>query len=113
MTHFPKPQNNLHLTPSQNADVFFSTKKMQCLTSRGPTCLKSKNIGNAGFLSSSYTTISTRMHGPSTMTFYWRVDSEAGYDYLSFYDGTSSVQISGQNAGWAYKEVYFEAGLQI
>jgi len=38
----------------------------------------------------------TTVTGPTTVTFYWMVSSEAGYDFLEFYiDGSLEDQISG------------------
>jgi parallel beta-helix repeat protein len=46
----------------------------------------------------------TTVTGPSTVTFYWKVSSEAGYDFLEFYiDGSLEDQISGSVDGWQQK----------
>jgi putative NADPH-quinone reductase len=42
----------------------------------------------------------TTIHGSGTFSFYWKVSSEAGYDYLEFYiDGVLQDRISG-SANW-------------
>jgi hypothetical protein len=48
--------------------------------------------------------------GPATLTFWWRVDSEAGYDYLRFYiDGTQKAAISGR-VNWQQRTFTLTAG---
>ena len=50
-------------------------------------------------------TLQTTIIGPATISFWWKVSSEEGYDWLSFYiNGTLKKQISGE-ADWA-KETY-------
>lgn len=47
--------------------------------------------------------------GPCTVSFYWRTDSEAGYDKLAFFDGAAEVaSISGQDTVW--KQFTFTVG---
>ncbi len=43
----------------------------------------------------------TTVSGTGTVSFYWKVSSEVGYDYLEFYiDGELQDQISGTTVGW-------------
>jgi len=45
----------------------------------------------------------TTITGKTTVKFYWKVSSEASYDYLKFYiDGVLKHQIAG-TAAWAQK----------
>jgi hypothetical protein len=48
--------------------------------------------------------------GPGTLSFQWRVSSEAGYDYLEFHlDGVLQFRISGET-GWETRTVTIGAG---
>ena len=48
-----------------------------------------------------------------TLKFYWKVSSEANYDYLQFYiDGTLKDQISGEVA-WTQKSYAVSSGIHI
>jgi thermolysin len=57
--------------------------------------------GRSGHLGNSQLSyISTEITGPGTLSFYWRVSSEQGWDYLIFYiDGSTMDAISGES-GW-------------
>ncbi len=49
--------------------------------------------------------------GPASLSFWWKVESEAGGDYLQFLIGTQLVQaISGNKDDWAQVEVDLSAG---
>lgn len=66
--------------------------------------------GVIGHYQSSY--IETSITGPGTLSFYWRVSSESGYDYLRFlFDGVEqSGAISGES-GWVQKVYTIDSGL--
>ena len=50
--------------------------------------------------------LETTVNGPGIISFWWKVSSEPGYDWLEFYvDGTLESQIDGANETWALKEV--------
>ncbi|MEM4293265.1 MAG: hypothetical protein QXJ27_03750 [Thermoplasmata archaeon] len=54
--------------------------------------------------------VQTSITGPGTLTFYWKVSSEANYDFLIFYiDGTEQVKISGEK-GWEQKSFTIASG---
>jgi hypothetical protein len=57
-----------------------------------------------------YTWIQTTVTGPGTLSFYWKVSSEAGYDYLEFYiDGALQSEISGE-VNWQQKSFSLASG---
>ena len=48
--------------------------------------------------------LQTTVSGPGTMSFWWRVSSESGYDHLKLLvDGTEVSRISGTDGTWAQK----------
>lgn len=57
------------------------------------------------------TVIATSVTGPGTLTFYWKVSSEANYDFLYFYldGGAPDAQISGEVA-WQSKTFAIGSG---
>jgi hypothetical protein len=64
----------------------------------GEDAAQSADIGDGG---ESYIYITVT--GPGTIQFYWNVSSEAGWDYLEFYDGATRLdQISG-TVNWTEK----------
>lgn len=64
--------------------------------------------GDIGDLKSSW--VQTQVTGPGTLTFWWRVDSEATYDFLRFsIDGTEQEKISGV-VNWEQKSYPIPAG---
>lgn len=57
-----------------------------------------------------YTWIQTTVTGPGTLSFYWKVSSEAGYDYLEFYiDSALQSEISGE-VNWQQKSFSLASG---
>jgi alpha-tubulin suppressor-like RCC1 family protein len=57
--------------------------------------------------------LETMLMGPGTLTFRWKVSSEANHDYLEFYsNGMLSNRISGE-VGWQYKSYPLMIGTQI
>ncbi len=55
--------------------------------------------------------LSTDVTGPATVRFWWSVDSEADYDFLTFYiDGVKTDSISGL-VDWTQKSYWVGAGL--
>ncbi len=58
-----------------------------------------------------YTDLQTTVVGPGTLTFYWKVSSEAGYDFLDLYiDATNPNWISGE-MDWNKMTVAIPAGI--
>jgi len=56
------------------------------------------------------TYLETTVTGPGDLSFYWKVDSESGYDYLRFYiDGAEQAKISGSTS-WAQKTYSIDSG---
>ena len=54
--------------------------------------------------------MSTVVSGYKTVTFYWKVSSEANYDFLIFYiDGVAKAKISGSTS-WAQKTFTVTSG---
>ncbi|MBU4366115.1 MAG: M4 family metallopeptidase [Verrucomicrobia bacterium] len=54
--------------------------------------------------------LQTTVTGPGTFSFWWKVSSETGYDYLRFFDGTNELaKISGE-ADWALYSVSLDSG---
>ncbi|MFB0525079.1 MAG: hypothetical protein ACETVZ_06025, partial [Phycisphaerae bacterium] len=52
----------------------------------------------------------TTVQGPGTLSFWWKVSSEAGYDFLEFYvDGVRQDRISGL-VGWEHKNYTLASG---
>jgi parallel beta-helix repeat protein len=59
------------------------------------------------------TSIYTEIYGPFNMSFYWKVSSEEGYDYLRFYiDGVEQEKISGE-VDWEQKTYEIPSGHHI
>ena len=51
---------------------------------------------SGGISHNQYCSMEATVTGPGTVTFYWKVSSQAGHDYLGFYiDGVLRTQISG------------------
>ncbi|MBP7867413.1 MAG: M6 family metalloprotease domain-containing protein [Acidobacteria bacterium] len=65
----------------------------------------------SGLVSHSQSTyLQTTVTGPGTLSFYWKVSSESGYDYLSFYvDGVQKDRVSGE-VNWALKSYALASG---
>ena len=56
------------------------------------------------------TYLETTVTGSGDLSFYWKVDSELGYDYLRFYiDGAEQAKISGSTS-WAQKTYSIDSG---
>jgi hypothetical protein len=54
---------------------------------------------SGGIANSMYSELETTVHGPGTLTFWWKVSSEEYFDFLSFYIGaetTNTASISGE-----------------
>jgi subtilisin family serine protease len=74
------------------------------------------NGGNAaqsgviGHSQSSY--IETSVTGPGTLSFYWRVSSESGYDYLRFlFDGVEQTGAISGESGWIQQVYTVDSGV--
>ncbi|MBP5787438.1 MAG: caspase family protein, partial [Kiritimatiellae bacterium] len=63
------------------------------------------DAARSGVVSSNQTTwMQTTVTGPGTVSFWWNVSSESGYDKLTFLvDGSEVASISGTNVVWAQK----------
>ncbi|MBU0700269.1 hypothetical protein KKE26_03080, partial [bacterium] len=62
---------------------------------------------------SQQTYIQTQVLGTATLTFYWKVSSQSGSDYLRFYiDGDEQNKISGE-AGWTKMSYFIPSGTHI
>ena len=61
---------------------------------------------------SSSTTFQTTLTGPGTITFWWKISSESGADFLRFYlNGTKQTEISGE-VNWELKSFNLGSGSQ-
>jgi len=69
------------------------------------------DAARSGAIGDSQTTrLRTDVAGPATLSFWWRVDSEANYDFLSFHlDGVMQTSISG-NTTWSQAGFFIPAG---
>lgn len=91
-------------------DVFYSSGDASWVSensqsSHGGYAMQSGDLGDGG-----HSTINTSVVGPGSISFEWRVSSQSGFDFLSFYlDGTLVSRISG-NAGWTLFDLSFGAG---
>ena len=57
------------------------------------------------------TWLRTTVTGPGTLSFYWKVASQPGRDYLSFHlDGKWKTQISGMPSSWAQRTFSIDSG---
>jgi hypothetical protein len=74
---------------------WFSQTDMAFFDGDAADAAQSGDIGN-----DQVSWMQTTIHGSGTLSFYWKVSSEAGYDYLEFYiDGVLQDKISG-SADW-------------
>jgi len=66
---------------------------------------------SGGIVDSQISSVQTTVNGPGSLTFYWKVSSESGYDYLNFYiDGALQTgSISGEVA-WTQKTFSIVSG---
>ena len=59
------------------------------------------------------TTLETTVTGPASLSFHWKVSSEAGWDFLRFYiDGVPQSQISGE-VDWTPMDYSLGAGVHV
>ncbi len=57
------------------------------------------------------TYLETEVTGPGILSFYWKVSSEWGFDFLKFYiNNQLQVQISGISNDWVYREYVLDSG---
>lgn len=74
-------------------------------THDGVDAARSGTIGH-----SQQSVLQTTLTGPGTLSFWWNVSSESGYDFLTFYaNGTEQTKISGA-PGWAQKTYTIPSG---
>lgn len=71
--------------------------------------------GRSGAITNNRQTwIETTVTGPATLAFWWRVHSEAGYDYLSFsIDGVAQAGAISGFVGWVYKAYGIPVGSHV
>ena len=55
----------------------------------------------------------TTLTGPGTLSFWWRVSSESGYDFQRFQLNGNDMFVRSGEAGWEYKSVVIPAGEQV
>jgi hypothetical protein len=92
----------LGFTNSGNNNWYPQTDTWTC----GGSAARSGPIGN-----SQSTSLQTTVRGPGKLSFYWKVSSEEGYDYLRLYlDATKNDSITGE-VDWTLKTVAIPAGL--
>jgi hypothetical protein len=66
--------------------------------------------GTIGHSQSSY--IETSITGPGTLSFYWKVSSESGFDYLRFlFDGVEQTGAISGESGWMQKVYTIASGV--
>ena len=85
-----------------NAGWFTETN----ITHSGGWAAQSGHIGN-----SQYSSMGTAVVGPGTLTFWWKVSSEADYDYLNFYGSGRYASISGES-DWQQMSFKIDPGYQ-
>ena len=76
----------------------------------GDVAAQSGLIGN-----NQQSVLQTTVTVPGTLTFWWKVSSEEGYDFLSFFDGdslTPLARISGET-GWQQMSLHIASGPQL
>jgi hypothetical protein len=76
------------------------------ITHGGGWAAQSGHIGN-----SQYSSMGTTVVGPGTLTFWWKVSSEAGYDVLDYYGSGRSASISGE-VDWQQVSFKIDPGYQ-
>jgi vibriolysin len=92
---------SLTFSLSGNANWYSQTST----TYYGGDAAQSGDIGN-----SQTSTIETTISGKTSVKFYWKVSSEANYDYLIFYiDGVQQAQIAG-SVDWTQKTYSVSSG---
>ena len=98
-------QPSLSWTSSGTAPWFSQT----VVTHDGVDAAQSGDIGDSQF-----STMETTVTGPGTLTFWWSVSSESGFDYLVFIANgvEQSGKISG-TVGWTQKSYELTAGTHV
>jgi hypothetical protein len=92
---------SLTFTLSGNGNWYYQTTT----TYYGGDAAQSADISN-----NQSTTMETTISGKTSVKFYWKVSSEANYDYLKFYiDGVEMAQIAG-NVDWTQKTYTVTSG---
>jgi hypothetical protein len=76
------------------------------ITHGGGWAAQSGHIGN-----NQYSGMETTVIGPGTLTFWWKVSSEAGYDFLNYYGSGHSAAISGE-MDWQQVAIKIDPGFQ-
>jgi len=56
--------------------------------------------------------LETTVNGPARLTFWWKVSSEEGYDFLEFYRGTNLVDAISGEVDWTLKTYQVPTGTQ-
>ena len=118
----------LSMTSARDVTATFTASQLSLGEALDNTALNWSSSGNVGW--NAQTTISffdgdavqsgpldndqashlqTTVTGPGTLTFYWKVSSEEGYDFLAFTDGSDQLQISGE-VDWQRQTVSIASG---
>ena len=100
--------SGLTWTNSGNANWFYQSS----ITHDGQDAANSGAIGD-----SQTSSMETTLAGPGTLTFWWKVSSESGYDFLELYlngiiQTGSNAKISGE-VDWVQKTLSIPAGSQV
>lgn len=99
-------------TALDNTKLFFSTGGNASWFGESTTWYYGGSAAQSGAITHlQYTDLQTTVVGPGTLMFYWRVSSEASYDYLDLYiDSTNTDWISGE-VGWTKVTRTIPAGI--
>jgi hypothetical protein len=92
---------SLTWTTGGNADWFGQTST----THDGTDAAQSGDISH-----SQQTWVETTLNGPGTISFWWRVSSEQGWDFLRFYIGSTQQQAISGNIDWQQRSFALPAG---
>ena len=101
-------------TPSGNANWFGQMTTSVDGLAPVPSVYTQRDAAQSGDISDSQSSsMETTVTGPATLTFWWKVSSEATYDFLRFYldnvQQPEAVQISGE-VDWTQKTIPVPAG---
>ena len=87
------------VTIATSSDVEISNGTWSAIDVSNVNCSYGYQSPSIGYASS--TSMSVKVVGPTDFSFKWKVSSESGHDYLSWYlDGTQKNRISGTGGDW-------------
>lgn len=75
------------------------------ITFDGEDAIQAKSLGD-----SSEAVMTLELHGPGTLSFYYRVSSEEGYDFFIFEDSNTQFLSDSGEVGWTKHTQFFGAG---